>query len=60
MAQLSSALLKKGVIAASAGNHAQGVALAAAKLKCKAVIVMPITTPQVKIDAVKSHGKKWV
>ncbi|MEY3057770.1 MAG: threonine ammonia-lyase, biosynthetic, partial [Pseudomonadota bacterium] len=60
MAQLSPALLKKGVIAASAGNHAQGVALAAAKLKCKAVIVMPITTPLVKIDAVKAHGKKWV
>ena len=60
MAQLSPALLKKGVIAASAGNHAQGVALAAAKLKCKAIIVMPVTTPQVKIDAVKAHGKKWV
>ncbi len=55
MAQLSPASLKKGVIAASAGNHAQGVALAAAKLKCKAVIVMPVTTPQVKVDAVKSH-----
>ena len=60
MAQLNPASLKKGVIAASAGNHAQGVALAAAKLKCKAVIVMPVTTPQVKVDAVKSHGKKWV
>jgi len=60
MAGLSPAALKKGVIAASAGNHAQGVALAAAKLKCKAVIVMPITTPQVKIDAVKAHGGKWV
>ncbi|MBJ7379544.1 MAG: threonine ammonia-lyase, biosynthetic [Polynucleobacter sp.] len=60
MAQLSPAELKRGVIAASAGNHAQGVALAAAKLKCKATIVMPITTPQVKIDAVKSRGKSWV
>lgn len=60
MAGLSPAALKKGVIAASAGNHAQGVALSAAKLKCKAVIVMPITTPQVKIDAVKAHGGKWV
>ncbi|MEY3724272.1 MAG: hypothetical protein RLZZ365_207 [Pseudomonadota bacterium] len=60
MAGLSPAALKKGVIAASAGNHAQGVALAAAKLKCKAVIVMPITTPQVKIDAVKAHGGKWI
>jgi len=60
MAGLSPAALKKGVIAASAGNHAQGVALAAAKLKCKAVIVMPITTPVVKIEAVKAHGGKWV
>jgi threonine dehydratase len=60
MAGLSPAALKKGVIAASAGNHAQGVALAAAKLKCKAVIVMPITTPLVKIEAVKAHGGKWV
>ena len=60
MASLSPAALKKGVIAASAGNHAQGVALAAAKLKCKAVIVMPITTPLVKIEAVKAHGGKWV
>jgi threonine dehydratase len=60
MASLSPTALKKGVIAASAGNHAQGVALAAAKLKCKAVIVMPITTPLVKIEAVKAHGGKWV
>lgn len=60
MAHLPPAALKRGVIAASAGNHAQGVALAAAKMKCKAVIVMPITTPKVKIDAVKAHGKSWV
>ena len=51
MAHLNSADLKRGVIAASAGNHAQGVALSAAKLGCKAIIVMPTTTPQVKIDA---------
>ena len=56
MAHLSPAELKRGVIAASAGNHAQGVALAAAKLDCKAIIVMPTTTPQVKIDAVYSRG----
>jgi threonine dehydratase len=56
MAHLSAADLKRGVIAASAGNHAQGVALAAAKLNCKAIIVMPTTTPQVKIDAVNSRG----
>lgn len=56
MAHLSPADLKRGVIAASAGNHAQGVALAAAKLNCKAIIVMPTTTPQVKIDAVSARG----
>ncbi len=44
--------LQRGVIAASAGNHAQGVALAAQRLNCRAVIVMPVTTPQVKIEAV--------
>ena len=60
MAQLSPAILKRGVIAASAGNHAQGVALAAQKLRCKAVIVMPVTTPQVKIQAVASRGAEVV
>jgi threonine dehydratase len=44
------------VIAASAGNHAQGVALAASHLGCPAVIVMPVTTPRVKVDAVRSFG----
>ena len=52
--------LKKGVIAASAGNHAQGVALAAQKLGCKAVIVMPVTTPRIKIDAVAARGAEVV
>ncbi len=56
MAQLSPELLAKGVIAASAGNHAQGVALAASHLGTTAIIVMPDTTPQVKIDAVKARG----
>ena len=60
MARLSPALLKKGVVAASAGNHAQGVALAAQKLGAKAVIVMPATTPQIKIDAVASRGAKVI
>ncbi len=55
MAQLSQSELNKGVVASSAGNHAQGVALSASFLKCKAVIVMPITTPAVKVLAVKSH-----
>jgi threonine dehydratase len=56
MAHLSPAQLKKGVICASAGNHAQGVALSAKTLGCTAIIVMPITTPQLKIDAVKALG----
>jgi threonine dehydratase len=60
MAHLSPAQLKKGVICASAGNHAQGVALSAQKLGTRAVIVMPTTTPQVKIDAVKGWGGEVV
>jgi threonine dehydratase len=55
MARLSPAVRARGVIAASAGNHAQGVALAAQKLGCPAVIVMPATTPQIKIDAVRER-----
>jgi threonine dehydratase len=58
MAKLTPAQLKRGVVAASAGNHAQGVALAAQKLGAKAVIVMPATTPQIKIDAVASRGAR--
>jgi threonine dehydratase len=60
MAHLTQAQLKRGVICASAGNHAQGVALSAAKLGCRAVIVMPITTPQVKVDAVRARGGEVV
>ena len=60
MAHLSPQELLHGVIAASAGNHAQGVAMGAAKLQCQAIIVMPTTTPKVKIDAVKERGGKWV
>ncbi|MEQ1880824.1 MAG: threonine ammonia-lyase, biosynthetic [Burkholderiales bacterium] len=56
MVRLSAAQLKHGVIAASAGNHAQGVALAAQRLGCAATIVMPVTTPQIKIDAVVRRG----
>ena len=56
MAQLSPDMLVQGVIAASAGNHAQGVALAAHHLGTRAIIVMPVTTPQVKVDAVKARG----
>ncbi len=60
MSQLSQDQLAKGVIAASAGNHAQGVALAARQLGCKALIVMPVTTPTVKIDAVRQRGAEVV
>ena len=56
MVRLSKPLIKRGVIAASAGNHAQGVALAAQKLACKATIVMPVTTPLIKIQAVEARG----
>ena len=52
--------LKKGVVAASAGNHAQGVALAATRLKAKSVIVMPLTTPRIKVDAVRALGGKVI
>ncbi|NLA35480.1 MAG: threonine ammonia-lyase, biosynthetic [Actinobacteria bacterium] len=60
MALLSPAELERGVICASAGNHAQGVAMSAQHLGCRAVIVMPRTTPKVKIDAVASHGAEIV
>jgi threonine dehydratase len=50
----------KGVITASAGNHAQGVALSAKKLKLRAIIVMPTTTPDIKLAAVKSLGAKAI
>ncbi|BBO59496.1 threonine ammonia-lyase, biosynthetic [Mycoavidus sp. B2-EB] len=56
MVHLSAQERARGVLAASAGNHAQGVALAAAQLGCPAVIVMPVTTPEVKINAVRTHG----
>ncbi len=60
MAGLAAAERRRGVIAASAGNHAQGVALSAARLGCRAVIVMPVTTPRVKIDAVRAFGGERV
>ena len=56
MVKLSPVARKCGVIAASAGNHAQGVALSARKLDCCATIVMPETTPQIKVQAVMSRG----
>ncbi|MCE2912717.1 MAG: threonine ammonia-lyase, biosynthetic [Pseudomonadota bacterium] len=56
MSRLAPEALARGVICASAGNHAQGVALAARRLSAKAVIVMPVTTPRLKIDAVQALG----
>ncbi len=60
IARLSPERLNRGVICASAGNHAQGVALSAAKIGCRAVIVMPTTTPAIKVDAVRSRGGEVV
>ncbi len=60
MAQLPPDILSRGVIAASAGNHAQGVALAATHLNTSAIIIMPVTTPQLKVDAVKARGGEVV
>ena len=60
MANLPAAERARGVIAASAGNHAQGVALAAQRLACEATIVMPVTTPHIKIAAVEARGAKVV
>ena len=60
MARLPKAALRCGVIAASAGNHAQGVALAAQKLGCRATIVMPVTTPLIKVNAVQARGARVV
>ncbi len=60
LASLSASQLARGVICASAGNHAQGVALGAQRLGCQALIVMPITTPRLKIDAVMALGGEVV
>jgi len=60
MAGLTPAQLRRGVVAASAGNHAQGVALSAQVLGCEATIVMPATTPAIKVDAVAKRGARVV
>ena len=60
ISSLSPEKLKRGVICASAGNHAQGVALSASKVGCRAVIVMPTSTPGIKVDAVKRFGGEAV
>ena len=56
MAHLTREELEQGVVACSAGNHAQGVALSASMLQCRAIIVMPLATPSIKVDAVRMHG----
>src|ERR1700752_4054265 len=56
MAHIPAEALERGVITASAGNHGQGVALSAARIGVKAISVVPVTTPQVKVDAVRAHG----
>lgn len=60
ISSLSPDKLKRGVICASAGNHAQGVALSASKVGCRAVIVMPTSTPGIKVDAVRRFGGEAV
>ena len=60
MVRLSPEALARGVICASAGNHAQGVALSARRLGCRAVVVMPVTTPKLKVDAVQALGGEVV
>ncbi len=60
MARLPDADLQKGVICSSAGNHAQGVALAASRLGIQAFVVMPVTTPRIKVDAVRKLGGEVV
>ncbi len=60
MSKLTNSQLAQGVITSSAGNHAQGVALSALKLNCQATILMPITTPLVKVNAVKNLKAKVI
>ena len=60
MSRLSKEVLSQGVITASAGNHAQGVALSAKKLNCRAIIVMPSTTPEIKVNAVRNSGAEVI
>ena len=59
MVHLSAEERARGVICASAGNHAQGVALAARRLGCRAVIVMPVTAPALKVEAFEIWAEKW-
>jgi threonine dehydratase len=60
MAHMTQQELDNGVVACSAGNHAQGVAMSARMLNCRAVIVMPLATPSIKVNAVRTHGGRTV
>ncbi len=60
ISRLSTREKQRGVIAASAGNHAQGVAISAERLKIKSTIVMPRTTPEIKVNAVRRRGSKVI
>ena len=60
ISQLNDEQKKRGIVAASAGNHAQGVALAAKKMGIRAVIVMPVTTPEIKVNSVKAYGAEVI
>tara|TARA_B100000959_G_scaffold15262_1_gene14975 strand:- start:3304 stop:4797 length:1494 start_codon:yes stop_codon:yes gene_type:complete len=60
MSSMSDEQKSKGVIASSAGNHAQGVALGASKLQIKAIIVMPLSTPNIKVQAVEQLGAEVI
>ena len=60
LAQLTTEEKERGVIAASAGNHAQGVALASREMGIKAIIVMPVTTPEIKVKSVRAYGAEVV
>src|SRR5690606_22828841 len=60
IAGLSPQQLSKGVICASAGNHAQGVAFACNKLQTKGIIYMPVTTPRHKVEQTRMFGEEWV
>jgi threonine dehydratase len=60
ISRLSPEKLRAGVLTASAGNHAQGVALAAQKMGCQATIVMPVTTPEIKVQAVAARGARVI
>ena len=60
MSQLTAEEKKRGVVCASAGNHAQGVAMSAAHMNIKSVIVMPTTTPEIKVNSVRARGAEVV